>query len=188
MKNKHNIMKKLILLFVFILLAIICDAQTEHMKFAGIPLNGTMIQFQTKLQAKGYKPQVKLNSSLPEGTRAFKGTFIGKEAEVPVHYDPQSKLVYSAKAYFENYTEEKAKEEVEYLKNMLLLKYEDGFVTEDSKDGMTVYLIDTTLGNIAVYPKKDETLTGYPFHFSVHLEYSDKLNSRKHYSSIMDDL
>ena len=46
-------MKKYITLIILSLLAITIHAQTEHAKFMGIPINGTITQFQQKLQAKG---------------------------------------------------------------------------------------------------------------------------------------
>lgn len=47
--------KKLLLLMFVSLFALVLQAQTEHMKFAGIPLTGTIDQFQKKLVAKGFR-------------------------------------------------------------------------------------------------------------------------------------
>ncbi len=66
-------MKKTITLIFCLLTAIIVQAQTEHLNFMGIPLNGTITQFQTKLMAKGAKPDAKMNKELSAGCRMFKG-------------------------------------------------------------------------------------------------------------------
>ena len=47
-------MKKLIMLWLFAIISIISFAQntTEHLRYMGIPITGTITQFQTKLQTK----------------------------------------------------------------------------------------------------------------------------------------
>ena len=183
-------MKKSTFLLLFSLFAMMCQAQTGHMKFLGIPLTGTITQFQSKLSAKGYVPNTKMNPHLAVGTRAFTGgTFIGKKAEVAVYYDAESKIVHGAKAYFEDYTETKAKEEIDYLKELLTQKYvDDGYITEDTKTDLPCFTIDTQLGSIFVYGMKNENMAGYPYHYTVHIEYTDYANSSKHHNNIMDDL
>ena len=115
-------MRKTLLTFLLCLFTTISFAQ-EHMKFAGIPLNGTITQFQQKLLAKGYTVNSKMNSVLPVGTRSFKGTFIGKRANVAVYYDETTHIVYGAKAYFDELSETKAKEEKDGIESLLKQKY-----------------------------------------------------------------
>ena len=110
-------MKKTLLMIVLMLSVVMANAQEEHMKFAGIPLNGTIDKFQSKLIAKGYTPNSYINKRLPKGTRAFNGTFAGEETNVAVYYNETSKKVYGAKAYFDNLTEEKAKDKLENFYN-----------------------------------------------------------------------
>lgn len=88
-------MKKYLTLILFVLMSITAAAQ--HMKFMGIPLNGTIAQFTTKLQSKGItiSPTNKYSGA---GCRYFSGSFFGKRAEFYVYYIPSSKLVYRAKA------------------------------------------------------------------------------------------
>lgn len=182
-------MKRTAFILILSLIAYVSQAQTEHMKFMGIPLNGTITQFQSKLQGKGFIPNTRLNPHIAVGTRAFTGgTFIGKKAEVGVYYDAGTKIVYGAKAYFEDYTEDSAKEEIEYLKNLLQQKYEDDLFLDDIKNDLPCFTIITALGSIYVYSMKNDSMRGYPYHYSVHLEYTDYKNSGKHKNSIMDDL
>ena len=57
-------MKKLSLFLLVTLFVLPAIAQKEHLKFMGIPLNGTITQFQNKLAAKGIKVDSKLNKNL----------------------------------------------------------------------------------------------------------------------------
>lgn len=168
------------------MLAITCQAQSNHMKFAGISLDGTITQFQKKLETKGYVINSEINSILPVGTRAFKGTFMGKKASIAVYYDGKTKNVYAAKAYFENLTEERAEQEIDNVKDLLHQKYLEGIFRDgDERPNFYVFTED---GNIYVYTKENENMFGYPFHFSLHIEYTDSENSQKHQGNIMDDL
>lgn len=72
-------MKKAFLLLLMSLFSLVLFAQTEHMKFAGIPLTGSIEQFQKKLIAKGFRLNAKISKLLPVGTRSFIGTFAGKK-------------------------------------------------------------------------------------------------------------
>ncbi len=181
-------MKKLqLFMFVFMfMLASISQAQNSHMKFAGIPLDGTIGQFQKKLEAKGYVVNSAVSTILPVGTRAFKGTFMGKKASVAVYYDDRTKIVYGAKAYFDELTEERANQELDNVRDLLSQKYLDGVIREgDEKPNFYMF---TENGNVYVYLRKDDTLLSYPYHYSLHLEYSDYENSQKHQGNVMDDL
>lgn len=183
-------MKRIALLFISLCLSITINAQSEsaHMTFAGIPLTGTINQFQTKLQAKGYVINKNINSILPVGTRSFNGTFIGKKANIAVYYDPNSKNVYAAKAYFTDMTEEKVKEEFETIKEMLSIKYEGFEQSTGTKNGYSSLTINTDKGTIFVYIMKDDSSIDYAYVNSLHIEYHDLLNSLEHESKMMDDL
>ena len=56
--------------------------QAEHLKFMGIPLTGTITQFQQKLTAKGVTHDKKASATAPIGTRIFSGKFAGAKAEI----------------------------------------------------------------------------------------------------------
>ena len=68
-------MKKNIILLVISILAMCVPAQADHLKFMGIPLTGTITQFQLKLAAKGVKYDKAMSQQLPTGVRMFNGTF-----------------------------------------------------------------------------------------------------------------
>jgi hypothetical protein len=65
-------MKKLFLFLVVALMALSAHSQTEseHMKFMGIPIDGTLDEFKSKLMAKGFEPDL-------EDKVVLYGTFAG---------------------------------------------------------------------------------------------------------------
>lgn len=180
--------KKLLSLLFVSILCLAVNAQTEHMRFAGIPLNGTIDQFQKKLIAKGYRMNGAMSKKLPVGTRSFVGTFAGKSANIAVYYDAETKIVYGAKAYYEGLSDDKAKGELESLKSMLTLKYGDNNITDGTdKSGNATFTVNTGLGTIYCYTMKNEDLYGYPYHWSTHAEFHDFANGLNHESNVLDD-
>jgi len=108
-------MRRIITSFLFCLITMTTYAQTEHVKFMGIPINGTITQFQQKLQAKGIKYNREYSSVSGPGTRFFDGVFLENKALFMVKYNSKTKIVYEvvvlfkeqpldvAKIYFDDY-------------------------------------------------------------------------------------
>jgi hypothetical protein len=65
-------MKQLLLTLLLVFTASICNAQTEHMKFKGIPMEGTLQTFTAKLKTKGYTPM-----GIQDGVSLLTGEFAG---------------------------------------------------------------------------------------------------------------
>lgn len=88
-------MKKIFFVWLLALVSILGYAQnlTEHMSFMGIPINGTITQFQTKLQGKGCALDRITNSQLGVGCRAFTGKFVDNKVNIFVYYDEKTKIV-----------------------------------------------------------------------------------------------
>lgn len=181
-------MKKLLFILCLTLLSITMQAQTQHMKFAGIPLTGTIDQFQKKLVAKGYRLKSEVNRILSVGTRAFLGTFAGKKGNIAVYYDAKTKIVYGAKVYYDDLTEQMAKDELENMKALLKNKYGEEYSEVDKdKQGNPTFSVDTGLGSIYCYLQENESYLGFPYDWSAHAEFMDAVNLQKHNSSISDD-
>ena len=49
-------MKHFLLTLLLTFIVGVCSAQTEHMKFKGVPMEGTLQTFTSKLKAKGFMP------------------------------------------------------------------------------------------------------------------------------------
>ena len=65
-------MKRLFLQLILTLIVGICSAQSEHMKFKGVPMEGTLQSFTNKLAAKGYTP-----IGTQDGVSNLKGEYAG---------------------------------------------------------------------------------------------------------------
>lgn len=181
-------MRKLFLLSLMLMFSFALSAQTEHMKFAGIPLNGSIEQFQKKLVAKGFRLNTKMSKMLPVGTRSFVGTFAGKKGNIAVYYDSETKNVYGAKVYYDGLTDDRAKEELDNLRSILSAKYGETSITDGTdKSGRATFTVDTGLGSIYCYLMTGDTMLTYPFNWSTHAEFTDYVNGMNHQSNVSDD-
>ena len=64
----NTLMKKVILSFILFIVALAGNAQVKHMSFYGIPIDGTVDDFQMKLVRKGFEAAVWKNDVYLEGT------------------------------------------------------------------------------------------------------------------------
>ena len=90
-----------ILSLVFLLTVFFVNAQ--HMQFMGIPIDGTINSFQTKLQSKGFKISP-LNKYARVGMRVFEGVFAGEKSVINVYYSSKTKTVHSVQVISNNTT------------------------------------------------------------------------------------
>ncbi len=186
-------MKKLTLIIVGLIVALTLQAQSkEHMKFMGIPLNGTINQFQQKLQKKGIRYDAKGSKNIQAGCKAFKGTFSGEEADFYVYFDVKTKKVYRAKAVIECINKERGKSKLLEYKEKLSSKYPNSVSHEGQQDGyptFSLYLPNSEreyLGCINLYI----TDMGYSFIDEVylHIDYYDGPNEKEREMQNFDDL
>ena len=186
-------MKKSLIILMLSVLAICLPAQAEHLKFMGIPLTGTITQFQNKLAAKGVAYDKKASAVAAVGTRIFNGKFAGSKAEIVVWYDADTKIVYGAKAVYECFTTNTRDNKYDELKSMLSTKYSEESSEEGYKDGLENYTLKVTddygyslLGIISLY--RTQGLFPYDDSYYVHVEYLDAENYNKNQNSMMNDL
>lgn len=186
-------MKKILSLVVCMLICLSVHAD-EHLKFMGIPLNGTITQFQAKLAKKGVTHDVAGSKMLPPGCRGFNGTFSGKKANIYVYFDTVSKVVYRAKAVIESTEGSISSGNYDYFVRMLSEKYYDAEKTEGKQEGYDAitFLVPNPpdafykfYGRINVYRSTSDS---YPVYYFLHVDYIDTLNSVKHENRNMEDL
>jgi hypothetical protein len=181
------------------------SAQKDHLKFAGIPLDGTISQFHPKIVAKGFKYDAELSKQF-ENSRAYNGVFAGENCLVYVYYDTKSKIVYRAKAIVENLSQSIAEQKFDSMKSRLCAKYteENSFRDnmDDSKyqpsfailplrDNLDYSLSKwkNTYGIINIYVVKSNSyLYNSSNDHSLHIDYEDQINSDLHEKNIEDDL
>ena len=188
-------MKKSIIFLIISIVACCCPVEAQHLKFMGIPLNGTITQFQNKLQAKGVKYDKKISQMSPSGVRAFKGTFAGEKADIYVYYDPSSKVVYRAKAVICYPTALICDNHYDEIKSLLSSKYPDAYTESGYQDGHESYSyivseegnsgLRNILGLIGIYISEGDILDIYDRY--LHIDYTDYLNSMKNDDSKMKD-
>lgn len=175
------------------MMALSVMAQKEHLKFMGIPLNGTIATFQEKLKAKGINYDRAGSAQLQAGIRCFKGVFSGEKATIYVYYNEKTKIVYRAKAVIEYSKKDIGVQRFEKFKSMLKEKYLTAYAKDSEQDGypsmcMLVYdsELDKSLGIISLYM----TDMGYSFMDEVflHIDYEDNVNTSSDMDKNMDDL
>lgn len=184
-------MRRTIFLLVICILAMCVPAQAEHLKFMGIPLTGTIAQFQQRLAAKGIKYDKGISQQLPAGVRMFNGTFAGEKAQFYIYYDPSSKIVYKAKTVSGFPDANSCNTRYEELKSSLSTKYSEAETEtyyENGHESFYYRLYDkgNPSGVICIYVSNNSY--SYPFNHEVNIEYIDYVNYLKNDDSKMDDL
>jgi len=186
-------MKKALLLMITCLMAMSMHAQNEHMKFMGIPLNGTIAAFQSKLQAKGIKYDAKMSAEIKDPCRAFHGVFSGYDADIYVYYNEKTKVVYRAKAVIKYNDKEIGESKFSDFKYNLKNKYANAYSYDgeqndhpslslnvpDSKEERQIGTIDLYITN-ALYSFMDEVY--------LHVDYTDTPNKKVNEKENWDDL
>lgn len=191
-------MKKLLFTLCCLMFAIISFAQTNsHIKFMGIPITGTITQFQAKLVSKGCTYDKKGSSYISNGIRSFNGTFVGNKVNIFVYYDTKTKNVYRVKAVVSGISEDIAEQKYSQIKVMLSQKYgsnsENMYIgTDNGKESASFVSTDDEggiNGTIDLFIAQDEEIwIRYPYHFNLHIDYYDRINTKKHNSSQLDEL
>jgi hypothetical protein len=183
-------MRRIILASLMLLICAIASAQ--HMKFMGIPLDGTITTFTAKLQAKGAKISP-YNSKIGAGCRWFVGSFFGEDANIFVYFDTKSKVVYRAKAVIESEDFSQLKRIYNDISESIDSKY-DATCTVDRHNNYesTSYSVDLKTsadfyeGIIDLY--FDDNGSTYSKKYVLHIDYYDWANRRKYIRSINDDI
>lgn len=171
----------------------------KHLNFMGIPINGTIASFQSKLQAKGCSI-FKDNDQLPVGVRGFEGIFAGKKSLILVWYNSRSKQVYKVQVATDGeLTIDEAHSTFNYYKDMLNNKYDGQAFTSDMyvEPNDNQYEFDM---NIFDPPIQDMTkVIGtiklrildydlYPITYCIVITYEDLENSLSNEHNILNDL
>lgn len=168
---------------------------TGHLKFMGIPLDGNINDFTTKMKEKGFSIAAE-NTYASPGVRLFDGMFTSEKAKIVVYYNPFSKNVNSAKAVMTFKGLSNAQGHLNYIEGMLDKKYQNSFKRsleiEDHGHPLTAvqYVLfsveENYSGTISLYIKTDSySETG---EFRLHVEYEDELNSEENEKLDMEDL
>ena len=209
-------MKKVLLMLFGCLFALAIQAQSEHLKFMGIPLDGKMNDFQSQLLKKGCTiDELIMKYANPKGSRAYEGTFAGNNASIVVFFNEKTKKVYRAKVVIPAYSEEQVKQKYSEMKSMLMDKYDvqyrlrqkygealnDSVIgnikwyfekTEDKYESTSFMVISVEhfewIGNIDLFIRETESSISYRTEYNLHVDYIDRENDMADQDERMDDL
>lgn len=175
-------MKKILLLLFACIMAATAMAQSQHLKFMGIPIDGTINQFEQKLIAKGFKNERELNANIPMGQRAFSGIMAGYKVLIGVSYEPRSKTVYQIGVVFSRGSESTL-DVLEYeITDLLDEKYAEWESGELEGTDTSVWRSD--VGQILMWTSVDDDDDSY----LLFLRYVDKTNIEKYQETEDEDL
>ena len=173
------------LTLLLLLLALTATAQTEHVRFLGVPLDGSIQQFQEELTARECSHDPETSATLPDGVRAFKGTYAGHDALLFVFYDETTSLVYQAQAVISCQSEEACEAVFEDINSQLQERYGTLLSTKSVQYGHDSYGYTilseqrVVLGDAGIFVTKDENS---PDKYAMEVQYTDTANMRKHQS------
>lgn len=178
--------KYLLLILCTLFISVSLGAQSksnQHLKFMGIPINGSITNFQNKLIAKGFKYDKAGSMALESPTRIFKGQFAGETAQLFVYSDRDQKFVYRVKAIIQRDSEEQILSMMRMYRKQLVEKYST-YAEEGTYKGNESYYIPVENGWIDLYYVQNVYDIGY----SLQIDYWDEANSQKHEANNMNDL
>lgn len=177
-------------------LAISTHAQSEHVKFMGIPINGTINQFQKEIERKGwiYNENESVKSS---GSRIFNGMFANEEAELYVLFENQTYTVYQVAILINAESKENAIIKYNKLKDLYNRKYPEYKKDEYAIDNTEALEITITnrrdnsdLGTITMFIGKtyERTNNMQEIKYHLNINYVDSYNEQIETNILLDDL
>ena len=151
--------KSLLLLMMVSLLTLTSFAQTEHMKFMGIPIDGSLKSFCSQLKKKGFDRDP-YDKTIPKDSRIFIGEFAGHNSKVFVYSDAKSNNVHTVIVHIPSYEEDVALSIYNNLKQMLIEKYSEDVGVKEYKWLNERYADKIQEGKLTelkwLYEKKDD--------------------------------
>lgn len=191
-------MKKLFITLIATILLSPIFAQSEHLTFKGIPIDGSLTDFTTQMKQKNFT-----HLATEDGTAAFAGDFASyKNCTIGVRCSKSTQIVNIVGVIFPKYdTWSKLYSNYSHLKEMLTIKY--GEPTESTEKFQSI--IEPTDDNMKMrYVELDNCkyttswvtekgtielmITHIDDDCHVVLHYWDKINTEKVTSSAIDDL
>lgn len=182
------------------LIGITATAQTEHLTFKGVPIDGTLTSFVSKMKQKGLS-----HLGTRDGTAVLEGEFAGHKGCTVIVVSDHNGIVYRVGAVFpEQDTWTRLYNNYLSLKNLLTQKYgepsncieefqthqRDSDIDDNSKMQYVQFdqckyisSFSSSVGDIELRIDHDDRLKSY-----VVLIYEDNSNSGKVQSNALEDL
>ena len=181
----------LILLTLFSL-----NVWSQHLSMFGIPLDGSIENFASKLSSKGITVDKELSKQLPNGVRAFKGSFAGYYASrIFLFYDPHTRTVFKGTVGFYDLANQTMLDMFEDIKGRIIAKYNSPLLDVDDKSDSG----SSPQCKIYIYNRETDALYGYiqmgitvtsnnPYSSYLYITYQDVINMELYEKRKSDDL
>ena len=175
--------------FIILIISFLCFTQAfseEHLKFLGFPIDGTVNEYASKLMSKGFYVSPD-NEYASKGLRVMEGPFLGNTESFGLHYDTDTKIMYSVSFARSCFTEEEAKELYDKLESLIREKHlEATYKTDIDKSYIYSCSFKNDLGIISLGIKE------YDFIYHINMTYCDRINYipiyKKKHQRALDDM
>lgn len=150
----------------------LCSSHAQHLNFMGIPIDGSIEAFETKLKAKGFVKSKDFGEENTRYERWYDGRFAGENVLLYVR-NTKTNLVYAANVilFFETLDEVKAK--WEYYTSTIEDKYKDKIVNKKIQ-GTDDIRYEMEAGDIIVNYEKSRFKD---YKYMLYLMYYDRKNT-----------
>ncbi|MCQ2274936.1 MAG: hypothetical protein MJZ86_09110 [Bacteroidales bacterium] len=183
-------MKKALLFILLSAFALTSFAQKEHLKFQGIPIDGSISSFNQKVASKGWTYDSFLTKNAPMACNVYKGKYFSREATMAAYYTTQTKTVFRVRVIINISTKNTMESVANELKNLLKKKFENSTLettTSDEDYPLTIIYIpnasgDTLVGAISILEKD------YLSDYTLIIDFEDVINSEKDSDEKLSDL
>lgn len=175
--------------FIILIISFLCFTQAfseEHLKFLGFPIDGTVNEYASKLMSKGFyiSPD---NEYASKGLRVMEGPFLVNTESFGLHYDTDTKKMYSVVFCHSFFKKEEAKELYDKLESLLHEKHNEA--TYESP------LVGSFVSSCSFQSNKGIItliIIEQDYDYQVKMSYTDRINYipvyKKNHQKNLDDM
>lgn len=158
----------------------------EHLMFLGFPIDGTVNEYASKLKSKGFNVSPD-NEYASMGLRVMEGPFLGKIEHFGLHYDPDTKIMWSVTFVHSFFKEEDAKELYDKLEALLHEKHDKATYKSPLKGSfVSSCSFQSNKGIITLIVIERD------YDYQVKMSYTDRINYipiyKKQHQKALDDM
>ena len=174
---------------ITIIILCLCYTQAfseEHLKFLGFPIDGSVNEYASKLKSKGFyvSPDNKYASM---GLRVMEGPFLGNIEQFGLHYDSDTKRMWSVTFVHSFFKEDDAKEMYDELEALLREKHYDAtYKTPLAGSFVSSCSFQSKKGIITLVVIEQD------YDYQVKMSYTDRINYipvyKKNHQKNLDDM
>ena len=188
-------MKKIAFLILACFMSLTIQAQVEHIKFMGIPVDGTLKTFEKQLKKKGFIPDARFKVLPKEyfpDSKIFKGAFSDDyNVTLVVKCDKETKIVNTVNVIIECNTETEMVRKYESYLSKYKEKYEGAKIVDfqsERKDGVSIGLYNSNHDDLIGMICLAKDIAPDTHATSVTIEYIDVYNMKAASANSLNDL